>query len=129
MMRWLLRLAFPALGLLVALMVFGIRAPESPTRKPEETRLAGSIPSFEALVPAPVKPTGPDIVFKWQDADGNWNYADHPPDSGNWNTLAIEPGQGARTLTPLSPGTSGDDLNAPYSAPFDLDPSRSRAGS
>ncbi len=129
MMRWLLRLAFPALGLLVALMVFGIKAPESPTQKPEEVREAGSIPSFEALVPAPVKPTGPDIVFKWKDADGSWNYADQPPNSGNWNTLAIEPGQGARNLSPEPQNPSGDDLSAPYSAPFSLDPNRSRAGS
>lgn len=128
MTRWLIRLAFPALGLLVALLIFGVKAPETPTVS-EEVRESKAIPSFEALVPAPVTPTGPDIIFKWQDADGSWHYADQPPENGNWNTLAIEPGQGSRSLQPAPPDPTNDDLNAPYSAPFALEPRLPQSGS
>ncbi|MCK7545251.1 DUF4124 domain-containing protein [Marinobacter bryozoorum] len=129
MTRWLIRLAFPALGLLVALLIFGVKAPESPTTSPEGADEASTIPSFEALVPAPTRPTGPDIVFKWQAPDGSWHYADQPPENGNWNTLAIEPGQDTRTLQPVPPAPAEDDLISPYSAPFSLEPGQPRSDS
>jgi hypothetical protein len=49
-MKWLIRLAFPALGLLLLLMFFGLGDPETvsePTaeKKPEE------VPRFEGLLP------------------------------------------------------------------------------
>lgn len=124
MTRWLIRLAFPALGILVALIVVGVRAPENPV-KPETTKAANTtMPSFEALVPAPSQSDGPDIVFKWQDSDGGWHYADQPPNEGPWHALAIEPLRGSLD----TPGNSsfGDpdysDLNSPYSAPFPIFP-------
>ncbi|UZD66392.1 DUF4124 domain-containing protein [Marinobacter sp. AN1] len=129
MTRWLIRLAFPALGLLVALMIFGVKAPDNPSSDPEQTPESTTIPSFEALVPAPVTPPGPEIVFKWQDADGSWHYADQPPETGNWNTLAIEPGQATPTREPLNPGPMEEDLEAPYSAPFALEPRFPQTGS
>ncbi|MGM0570825.1 DUF4124 domain-containing protein [Marinobacter sp.] len=129
MTRWLIRLAFPALGLLVALLIFGVKAPQNAGSDPEQTRESTAIPSFEALVPAPVTPPGPEIVFKWQDAEGSWHYADKPPQSGSWNTLAIEPGQNTRMLDPVPPDPAGEDLTAPYSAPFALEPQLPQSGS
>lgn len=129
MTRWLIRLAFPALGLLVALIVYGVKAPESAPDKPEEPRQSDSMPSFEELVPAPVAPEGPDIVFKWQDDDGSWHYADQPPKKGPWYTLAIESGRETQPVTPDSPDPADEDLAAPYSAPFALDPHYSGNGS
>ncbi len=120
MNRWLRRLAFPALGLLVALILFGVKAPDAPPIQPEAGDHGESAPAFEAIVPAPVPKEGPDIVFKWRDADGNWNYADQPPPHGRWNALAIEPGRGNQPVTPDSPDPADGDLAAPYSAPFSL---------
>lgn len=123
MTRWLIRLAFPALGLLLVLILFGVRAPERSPEPPEETREeASTIPSFEALVPAPVTTAGPEVIFKWQDASGSWHYADQPPEQGPWNTLAIEPGEARQPVMPANPGPADDDLSAPYSAPFALEP-------
>lgn len=128
MTRWLVRLAFPALGLLVALIIFGVKAPETATEESEQVRESTTMPSFEAIVPLPVVPEGPDIVFKWQDADGNWHYADQPPEEGPWNTLAIEPGQKSQAVGPDRSDTADDDLAAPYSAPFALDPRYPESG-
>ena len=116
-MRWLIRLAFPALGLLLVLIFFGINDPETATQ-PSAAQVDTRIPAFEGEVPAPIPDHGPAIVFKWQDTDGNWHYADKPPKQGPWNALAIEPGPGTTTPGP-APG-SPDDWQSPYSAPFSL---------
>lgn len=116
-MRWLLRLAFPALGLLLGLIAFGIDDPDTATQ-PSAAESDIRIPPFEGEVPAPLPDEGPDIVFKWQDTEGNWHYADKPPKQGPWNALAIEPGA-ADGRTPQSP-PGADDWQAPYSAPFSL---------
>lgn len=129
MSRWLIRLAFPALALLVVLIVYGVKAPDNPTGQAGDPDAAEAMPSFEAVVPAPVKPEGPDIVFKWQGEDGSWHYADQPPATGPWYTLAIEPGAGAQPVTPDSPDPADEDLNSPYSAPFALDPQYPQNGS
>ena len=129
MTRWLIRLAFPALAVLVGLIVYGVRAPDNAPGQSAKLNQSSAIPSFEAVVPAPVTPEGPDIVFKWQDDDGSWHYADQPPSEGTWYTLAIEPGQEARPVTPHSPDPADEDLNAPYSAPFALEPSYPSNGS
>lgn len=129
MTRWLIRLAFPALGLLLALIVYGVKAPDTPTGEPQDIKTSNTIPSFEAVVPAPVSPEGPDIVFKWQDEDGGWHYADQPPKEGRWYTLAIEPGPEAPLVTPDSPDPAKEDLTLPYSAPFSLDPRYPENGS
>ncbi|WP_322873898.1 MULTISPECIES: DUF4124 domain-containing protein [Marinobacter] len=116
MRRWAFRLAFPALGLLIVLMFFGIKEPApqtaSTTEEPE------TAPSFEGVVPNPVPDDGPDIVFKWQDTDGSWHYADKPPTDRNWNALAVDP---------ASTGVNGEpevmtepDWQSPYAAPFSL---------
>lgn len=119
-MRWLIRLAFPALGLLLLLILFGIHDPEPSAGKPDTTTETADMPSFEGLVPTPVDKDGPEIVFKWRDTDGSWHYADRPPERGAWNALAIEPGpDGATPEDTKKPGT--DDWQAPYSAPFALD--------
>lgn len=78
LMKWLIRLAFPALGVLVALIVFGLNDPTETTSEPAGTEANVDIPSFEGLVPSPIPTEGPDIVFKWQDSDGSWHYADTP---------------------------------------------------
>ncbi|OEY66415.1 hypothetical protein [Marinobacter sp. X15-166B] len=113
-MRWLIRLAFPALGLLVLLIFFGIKDPQSLTNGSAADNTAKQIPAFEGLVPSPTPNTGPSIVFKWQDSSGGWHYADSPPRQGLWNALAIEPGG------PAKPPQS--DWQAPYQAPFALNP-------
>lgn len=118
MMKWLVRLAFPALGALVLLIVFGLGTPEQGAQPLAKETKPTDIPSFETLVPASVELDSPDIIFKWQDTNGNWHYADQPPPQGPWNTLAIE--------RPMSPreaagsAESGADWQAPYNAPFNM---------
>ncbi|MDX1552884.1 MAG: DUF4124 domain-containing protein [Marinobacter sp.] len=127
MMKWLIRLAFPALGVLMALMFFGLNDPAETSPKPAETETRADIPSFEGLVPSPVPTEGPDIVFKWQDSDGSWHYADKPPAQGPWNALAIE-----RTDNkPLRPPASDPetDWQSPYQAPFSMTPNTANNGS
>ena len=128
-MKWLIRLAFPALGVLLMLIFFGLSDPTAPTEEASTAATTENIPDFEGLVPAEVPTEGPDIIFKWQDRDGSWHYADQPPETGNWNTLAIEPGQATPTREPLNPGPMEEDLEAPYSAPFALDPRFPQTGS
>jgi len=82
LMKWLIRLAFPALGVLLMLIFFGIDDPADTTPKPPSEDFAREIPAFEGLVPSPITTEGPEIVFKWQDSDGGWHYADSPP--GQW---------------------------------------------
>lgn len=115
--RWLIRLAFPALGVLLLLMIFGVNTPENSAEPPPEKPQA-KIPAFEGLVPPPVPTEGPDIVFKWQDNRGHWHYADQPPSNGPWNALAIE-----RAGEQASPASADPepDWEAPYKAPFSLD--------
>ena len=62
LMKWLIRLAFPALGVLVALMFFGLNDPAETTSKPAKAETNAEIPAFEGLVPSPVPTEGPDIV-------------------------------------------------------------------
>ncbi|MDY6797708.1 MAG: DUF4124 domain-containing protein [Pseudomonadota bacterium] len=117
-MRWLIRLAFPALGVLLLLIFFGINTPEN-TTPPAGKTSPGDIPAFEGLVPTPVPTQGPDIVFKWQDEQGSWHYADQPPEEGPWNALAIERPRSSNT--PTAGANPEPDWDAPYRAPFDLD--------
>ncbi|MDX1456368.1 MAG: DUF4124 domain-containing protein [Marinobacter sp.] len=115
-MRWLIRLAFPALGLLLLLISFGITDPET---VPETADNSHSVPAFEGLVPPPIPQEGPEIVFKWQDSDGGWHYADRPPEEGQWNALAIEP----MRRPPVRQNNSADsNWQEPYRAPFSLAP-------
>lgn len=127
LMKWLIRLAFPALGVLVALMFFGLNDPAQTSTKPAETEANVDIPSFEGLVPSPVPTEGPDIVFKWQDSDGSWHYADKPPAQGPWNALAIERTDN-KTLRPQA-SDSETDWQSPYRAPFSLSPNTANNGS
>lgn len=123
MMKWLIRLAFPALGVLLVLMFFGLNEPKPKAVESTPKEETGTeIPAFEGLVPSPIPVEGPDIVFKWQDSDGSWHYADQPPEDGPWNALAIERqsnGDVPRSTEP-DPET---DWQSPYSAPFSLAPS------
>lgn len=119
MMRWMIRLAFPALGLLLLLILFGIHDPQPSAGKPAPKTETADMPSFEGLVPTPVEEKGPEIVFKWQDNDGSWHYADRPPKRGAWNALAIDPGPDPAMPNDKKPGK--DDWQSPYSAPFALD--------
>jgi len=118
MMKWLIRLAFPALGLLLVLIFFGLGDPEQ-VSTPSFGGINSEIPAFERLIPAPISTDGPEIVFKWQDTEGNWHYADTPPAEGQWNALAIE-GRDASRRQDL-PGNPETDWQAPYRAPFTLD--------
>ncbi len=125
-MKWLIRISFPALGLLLMLIFFGLNDPEQVAESvAEET--PEKIPAFEGLVPSPVPTDGPDIVFKWQDTEGNWHYADQPPSQGRWNTLAIE-----RADTDPSRNRVADpenDWQSPYRAPFSMGPTAGSNGS
>lgn len=122
-MRWLIRLAFPALGILMALIFFSINNPDSSARNSSREKAAPpAVPSFEGLVPAPVPSDGPEIVFKWQDADGGWHYADQPPKQGSWNALAIEPPRSPGDGSASGANTSDGDWRSPYTAPFSLAP-------
>lgn len=125
MMQWLIRLAFPALGLLLVLIFFGINDPETTSQPSQPTvEAAETMPSFEGLVPTPVPKDGPQIVFKWRDDDGGWHYADRPPEQGSWNALAVEPS--AQDFTSPMPTDDPDDWQSPYAAPFSLDADRPR---
>ncbi|MCM0614261.1 DUF4124 domain-containing protein [Marinobacter sediminum] len=125
-MKWLIRLSFPALGLLLLLIVFGLNDPEQ-VSKPVADEKQPEIPAFEGLVPSPIATEGPDIIFKWQDTEGNWHYADQPPEHGPWNTLAIE--RSERALQGERPSDPETDWQSPYSAPFSLGPTAGRNGS
>lgn len=121
-MKWLIRLAFPALGVLMMLIFFGINEPEPKTVASSAGESSKeTIPAFEGLVPSPVPVEGPDIVFKWQDQDGSWHYADKPPANGAWNALAIErQSNGGRPR--LAEPNLETDWQSPYNAPFSLGP-------
>ena len=126
LMKWLIRLAFPALGLLLLLIFFGLGDPEK-MAQPTAVKQPEEVPRFEGLLPSPIPVEGQDIVFKWQDTDGNWHYADQPPEQGSWNALTIDqpnssPRQGL--------GADADnDWQSPYSAPFSLNGTTGRNGS
>ncbi len=47
----------------------------------------------------------PITVYKWQDADGDWHYADHAPPGVNAQAVQVAPG----TIMPESPSASGAD--------------------
>ena len=118
LMKWLTRLAFPALGLLVALIFFGLNDPANTPARDGNAETTEKIPAFEGLVPSPIPTEGPEIVFKWQDTQGGWHYADAPPERGRWNALAIERADKAnRTNTDADPAT---DWQSPYRAPFSM---------
>lgn len=119
MMRWLIRLSFPALGLLLLLIFFGLSDPGQ-LSEPLASEEQPEIPAFEGLVPPPVPTDGPEIVFKWQDTDGNWHYADQPPAQGPWNTLAIE--RRDKVFPPSRSPEPETDWRSPYNAPFSLGP-------
>ncbi|SFM00939.1 DUF4124 domain-containing protein [Marinobacter zhejiangensis] len=119
--RWLIRLAFPALGVLLLLISFGISEPEPVASAPESKPEGGDMPAFEGMVPNPIPLEGPEIVFKWQDSDGGWHYADRPPTQGAWNALAIEP---SRPGSGASDSPSAQDWRSPYHAPFALSPEK-----
>ncbi|HET8800982.1 MAG TPA: DUF4124 domain-containing protein [Marinobacter sp.] len=124
-MKWLIRLSFPALGFLLLLIFFGLSDPEQISR-PVAKEKQPDIPAFEGLVPPPIPTEGPEVVFKWQDNDGNWHYADQPPARGPWNTLAIE-----RPDKNLFRGRSSEpttDWQSPYTAPFSLGPTAGSNG-
>lgn len=127
LMKWLTRLAFPALGLLVALIVFGLNDPADAPSKVGDAATSAEIPAFEGLVPSPIPTEGPEIVFKWQDTHGSWHYADSPPETGRWNALAIERADKAtRTNATADPAT---DWQSPYRAPFSMDAEAANNGS
>ncbi|GGE66488.1 hypothetical protein GCM10011533_18450 [Streptosporangium jomthongense] len=126
MIKWLVRLSFPALGLLLLLMFFGLNVP-APVSEPVAEETEPEIPAFEGLVPSPIPTEGPEIVFKWQDTDGNWHYADQPPEHGPWNTLAIE--RPDKNQSPARLSNPETDWQSPYRAPFSLGPSAGRNGS
>ena len=127
LMKWLIRLAFPALGVLLLLIFFGLGEPMNTEPADHLDASEQKIPAFEGLVPSPIPTEGPDIVFKWQDSDGGWHYADSPPEKGQWNALAIE-----RADSSSRPGRSPDpasDWQAPYTAPFSLEHDATNNGS
>lgn len=125
--KWLIRISFPALGLLLLLMFFGIGDPEQVSSPSADAGTPEKIPAFEGLVPSPISTKGPDIIFKWQDTEGNWHYADQPPEHDPWNTLAIErPDKGPFRNRPVNPDT---DWQSPYRAPFSLGPDAGNSGS
>lgn len=124
-MKWLIRLSFPALGFLLLLIFFGLSDPEQ-ISKPVAEEKQPDIPAFEGLVPPPIPTEGPEVVFKWQDNDGNWHYADQPPARGPWNTLAIErPDKNQFRGRSSEPTT---DWQSPYTAPFSLGPTAGSNG-
>ncbi|MDI9246475.1 DUF4124 domain-containing protein [Marinobacter sp. CHS3-4] len=127
LMKWLIRLAFPALGVLLLLIFFGIGDPSEPMSKQGTNETQPDIPAFEGLVPSPIPTEGPEIVFKWQDSDGGWHYADAPPDSGQWNALAIE--RADETTRPSSSPDAASDWQSPYNAPFSMGVDPANSGS
>lgn len=125
--KWLVRLAFPALGVLLILIFFGIGDPTGTSSDAHNSAELQDIPAFEGLVPSPIPTEGPDIIFKWQDHDGGWHYADKPPETGKWNALAIE--RADKKTGPGRPSDPESDWQSPYNAPFSLDADPANNGS
>lgn len=98
MNKWLLRLIFI---LAVALIAY---VPALLQKKQAGTA-ATPMPSFESVVPAPIKDGGPHIVYKWQE-NGVWHYADKPPTNHAWETLTVRPETNLMS-TPGKPGATG----------------------
>lgn len=122
MMKWLIRISFPALGLLLLLIFFGLGDPAKVSEPAvEKVENQKEIPPFEGLLPAPIPVEGPEIVFKWRDTEGNWHYADQPPAQGPWNALAIE--RAGKNLRDERRADNENDWKSPYQAPFSLTPS------
>lgn len=126
LMKWLIRLAFPALGLLLMLIFFGLGGPQQVSEPTTDIEIQ-EIPAFEGLLPSPIETNGPEIVFKWQDTDGNWHYGDQPPAQGPWNALAID--QPSAVSRENQTDDPSDDWQAPYKAPFSLDSNPANHGS
>lgn len=112
---WTFRLAFPALGLLLVLMFFGISAPEAPVA--DEAKV-DTTESFETIIPTSTSEKGPDIVFKWRDSKGSLHYADKPPSQGRWSALALDPS--AVQITPPNQIGANQGWQSTYSTPFSL---------
>lgn len=127
LMKWVIRLAFPALGVLLMLIFFGIGDPAQTLPETSDSGKAEDIPAFEGLVPSPILTEGPEIVFKWQDSKGGWHYADSPPETGRWNALAIERADdnNRRNIS----GDPASDWRLPYSAPFTMSADPANNGS
>jgi hypothetical protein len=117
-MKWLIRLAFPALGVLLVLIFFGIGDPTDTMPTQINSATTGKIPAFEELVPSPISTEGPEIIFRWQDHDGGWHYADLPPETGHWNALAID--RADEFKRPNANADPASDWQSPYTAPFSL---------
>ncbi|WP_097462066.1 hypothetical protein [Mangrovitalea sediminis] len=83
MNKWLLRLLFI---LAVALLAY---MPALFQKKKNEST-ATPLPSFESVVPPPIRDGGPHVVYKWQE-NGVWHYADKPPANHDWEPLTVNP--------------------------------------
>lgn len=59
--------------------------PRQPLSSPQVARP----PAFESLVPAPDFKPGPKVIFKWQDAAGDWHFGDSPPAEGIPRELSL----------------------------------------
>jgi Domain of unknown function (DUF4124) len=53
----------------------------------------------------------PITVYKWQDADGGWHYADHAPPGVDAEAVQVKPGTVVPDRTPAS-GADGEGLGA-----------------
>lgn len=53
----------------------------------------------------------PITVYKWQDADGNWHYADHAPPGVDAEAVQVQPGTVVPDRAPASgAGGEGSDI-------------------
>ena len=104
MNKWLLRLIFI---LVVALLAY---MPALFQKKKNEST-ATPLPSFESVVPPPIKDGGPHVVYKWQE-NGVWHYADKPPANHAWEPLTVNPD------TNLIPAPKNAEKNPAAPAPM-----------
>ncbi|MFE8071188.1 DUF4124 domain-containing protein [Marinobacteraceae bacterium S3BR75-40.1] len=109
MLKWTLRLLIPALLILALALPFWLKKPNGEP--------VAELPSFESLVPAPVTDSGPDVFYKWQDAQGSWHYSDTPPENIQADAITVDPNTNLVPGHPVAAeeGT-GNEVPAPLSA-------------
>lgn len=76
---------------------------------------AQALPSFESVVPPPLREPGPRVVYKWRDNKGVLHYADQPPSNHRWQAITLGPPGGADGAAKAKKNDPADSAAVPLS--------------